>query len=222
MNTKWRRLIAILLLLTSILLSFAVQKGTKYVGTTFISDLKLPYTITDWQGKDVKVGISEGDDRYNFIGEIIAREYINKDGEGLLLLVLNARDFHYPNLCFTSSGFEVKELEKAEFQASGRTFKVNAIFTQRTKKKTNTTEQYLIIYWIVIDKKFIPHWVEQKLRQLYFSLFNKKDVGLMVRIDVPIRKNNIEESLTLAKQFVSDFSQTLSTEQADYVFGKIR
>lgn len=200
------------------MLSFTSTRWKKYEGTTFISGLDLPQKIADWQGKDVDTGASKGDDRYNYIGEILAREYINKNtGNGLLLLILNARDFHYPNICFRSSGFDVKELEKTEFHASGRTFKANTIFTERVAKN----EKYLIIYWIVIDKKPVPNWVEQKVKQLFFSLFNKKSTGLLIRLDVPIINNNTENSFLSAKQFINDLSAVLPEEKADYILGKV-
>lgn len=180
------------------------------------SFLKIPERIADWQGKDVAVELNRDKEVYNFISEVFAREYANKNGQGLLLLILDAGNFHLPNVCFTSAGFKVKELEKTEFYALGRTVKAHTIFTEKTRKN----EQFLIIYWIVIDKKFIPNWVEQKLKQLYFSLFKKKRVGLMVRLDIPVNENKIEDAITLAKQFINDLGIAISVEEADYLFGK--
>lgn len=217
MNNKKKCLVVIIILLSFVILSFTLPRGMKYEGTKFISGLNLPLTIADWQGKDVDAGTSKGDDRYNFIGEMLTRQYANKSGGSLLLLVLDARDFHYPNVCFRSSGFDVKELAKTEFNAAGRIFKADTIYTERTAKN----DQYLIIYWIVIDKKQIPNWVEQKSKQLFFSLFNKKSTGLLIRLDVPIIGNNTEAGFSLAKQFIKDMSVVLPAEKADYLFGEI-
>ncbi len=217
MNNKKKYLVVIIILILSAVLSFSSTRWKKYEGIKFISGLGLPQTIADWQGKDVSIGTSKGDDRYNFIGEILARQYSNKSGDGLLLIILNARDFHYPNVCFRNSGFDVRELEKTEFHASGRIFKADTIYTEKSDKD----EKYLIIYWIVIDKKQIPNWVEQKAKQLFFSLFNKKSTGLLIRLDVPIIGNNTEASFSLAKQFIKDMSVVLPAEKTDYLFGEI-
>lgn len=217
---KVKFLIVIILLLSAIVLSFTLPKGTKYVGTNFISQLELPYIMTDWQGKDVSsnLNINLGADVYDFLSEILAYQYVKKDGKSLLFILLDAGNFHYPNVCLNMSGFQVRELDKTELHASGRTFKAHTIYSE----KVRGNKKYLTLYWIVIDKEPVPNWVEQKVKQLYFSLFNKKRVGLMARLDIPIKEDNIEDGITLAKRFVSDLSQKLPPEQADYIFGEIK
>ncbi len=212
-------IIVIVLLLSAMGLIFALPKGIKYRGTNFISQLKLPPVITDWYGEDVssKININSKDEVYNFLGDFLAYQYVNKDKASLLFILLDAGNFHYPNRCLNLSGYEVKELNKTPLYAAGRT--LNA-YTLHAKKTSG--EEYLILYWIVIDKRPIPNWVEQKVKQLYFSLFNKKRVGLMARIDIPIQRGNFADGLILAKQFIGDLSQKLPPEQADYIFGEIK
>ena len=207
--------IVIILFLSSIILSFAFPKA-KYVGTGFISKLKIPYTISEWQGKDIteNLDLNVEDDRYKFISGALAYEYVNKDGMNLLLLILDAGNFHHPHVCYTSSGFTVKELKDTEFHTLNSTFKANTLYIEKGG------ESFLSFYWISIDKKIAHEWMEQKLKQLYFSLFNKRRVGLMVRLDIPIREDNIEDALSLSKEFISNLSQTLPPEQADYIFGR--
>jgi len=211
-------LIVIILLSSTIALSHIIPKGTRYRGSNFISQLELPHVMTDWNGKDVSstLSINLGDDVYSFLGEFTAYQYAQKNGRSLIFIILDAGNFHFPNRCLTLSGFEVRELEKTVFNASGRTFKAHTIYSEKARKN----EKFLTLYWIVIDKKPVPNWVEQKVKQLYYSLFNMKRVGLMVRIDVPIEDGNINDGLILVQQFISDLSQEFSTEQADYIFGR--
>jgi len=212
---KHKHLIIIASLLLAIVLSFAFPR-TKYTSTNFISHLKIPYKFAEWQGKDVtsELNIQVEDDRYSFLGDFLAHEYINIKGENLLFIILDAGNFHHPNVCFTSSGFKLKELNNTEFNTLNHTFKAHTVYTQRER------ESFLVFYWIVIDKDIAHEWIEQKAKQLYFSMFNKKRVGLMVRIDIPTKEENIEDAFTLAKQFINDLSQTLPLEQADYIFGE--
>lgn len=70
-----------------------------------------------------------------------------------------------------------------------------------------------------IDKK-MAGWTEQKIKELWSSLFSKKKVGLMVRLDIPTNQDNIKTSLAIAKKFVEDLDRTLLSEQASYIFGK--
>jgi len=217
MSYKLKSWIVIMLLLFAIALSFTLPR-IRYVGTNFVSQLKMPLIIKDWKGEDVstKLNINYNDDRYNFLGKARAYEYSNKNGRKLFFIILDAGNFHYPNICFTSSGFKIRELKKTEFNnTKGYTFKSHTLYTEKGQ------ENLLVFYWISIDKKIVPEWAEQKLKQLYFSLFNKKRVGLMIRIDIPIKKNDIEDGLSLAKQFIDDLIQTIPPEQAEYIFGQL-
>jgi hypothetical protein len=62
-------------------------------------------------------------------------------------------------------------------------------------------------------------WIEQKIKQLYFSLFNRQRVGLMVRIDIPTTKDSIKEDIALANQFINELRSNLKKVQAGYIFG---
>lgn len=207
--------IVVILLLSAMLLSFALPR-TQHASTNLISQLEIPYMISGWLGKDVRevLGLNLEDDKYNFFSEAFAHEYSNRDGENLLFIVLDAGNFHHPNVCFTSAGFEIKELDDTEFHTLDRTFKAHTLYTERG------TESYLSFYWISINKKIVHAWAEQKAKQLYFSLFNKKNVGLMVRIDIPAGENDIDDAMLLAKKFLNDLSDVLQPEHADYIFGK--
>ena len=207
--------IVIILLLSSIILSFAFPKA-KYEGTGFISQLKIPDTFSEWQGKNIteNLDLSAEEDRYKFISGALAYEYVNKDGMKLLFIILDAGNFHHPKVCYSSAGFKVKDLKDAEFHTLNSTLKAHALYTEKGG------EGFLSFYWISIDKKIAHEWIEQKIKQLYFSLFNKKRVGLMVRIDIPTQEENIKDAIIPAERFVSDLSQALTPEKADYIFGR--
>ena len=205
--------IIIVLLLLTIALSFGFPKA-KYVGTDILSKLEIPYKMDGWQGRDIATELNLQDERYNFVSQIIAREYVNMYGENLLLLILDAGNFHYPKVCFTASGFKVRELKDTEFYILNQKVNAHTVYTEKNNEK------FLVIYWISINKNIAPHWMEQKLKQLYFSLFNKKRVGLMVRLDIPIKGNNIDDAISLSREFINNLSQTLPSEHADYIFGR--
>lgn len=207
-------------IIVTILLSFALIAGyvipvERYVSTGFISNLKMPLSISEWTGNDVKdrLNLDFDKDWNKFISDALINEYTNKDGQKLVFIMLDAGNFHHPNVCFTSAGYEIKELGNTEFNISDRSIKAHTLFT------TKGTESNLSFYWIVIDKNITHKWINQKLRQLYFSLFNRQRVGLMVRIDVPTKKENIQDTIKVAAQFVKDINRALPPDQADYIFG---
>lgn len=215
MNYKFRAWIVILFLISASVLSFAFPKA-KYEGTGFISKLKVPLILINWVGEDVskELNVKPGEGIFNFISEVLAYQYINKQGEKLLFIILDAGNFHHPNVCFTSAGYKIKELEDKEFNVMGRTLKTHTLFTEKGK------DNFLSFYWIVIDKNIAHEWVEQKLKQLYFSLLNKQRVGLMVRIDIPTTEDNIRDAMTIAEDFIINLSKTIPQEKAGYIFGK--
>jgi len=215
-NTK--PLIVIMLLACVMFISFAMPQA-KYVGTGYISNLKIPDSFSGWTGKDVREEVGLGNINsatYNFVSGAFASQYTNPDKGSLLFIILDAGNFHHPKVCFTGAGFEIKELPDAEFRFKDRTLKAHSLYT------TKRNSRNLSLYWIVIDKKVAHKWIEQKAKQLFFSLFGKKRVGLMVRIDIPVKGDTINEAASLAKEFISDLNQSLTPKDIDYLFGKSR
>ena len=208
-------LTVIILLILTIIISYSLPK-VKYTGTGFISELKIPKSIPGWTGKDVtqQVGLNLNEDKYNFVSGALAYQYVNNEGKTLLFIILDAGNFHHPKVCFTGAGFKIEELPDTEFHLSNHNVKTHTLFTERGR------DNNLSFYWIVIDKVVAHEWIEQKAKQLFFSIFGKKRVGLMVRVDVPTNRNLIEESTLVARQFVRDLSQVLSPDQSLYIFGE--
>jgi hypothetical protein len=215
MTYKTKTIIVIFLLASTVLLSYIIPE-TKYTGTKFISELKIPLTFPGWSGKDItgNLNINYEESTYNFINDALAHQYINNSGKSLTFIILDAGNLHNPKSCFTSSGYNIKELGDTEFRNSEHNFIAHTLFTQTGK------DSFLSFYWIVIDKNIANEWIEHKLKQLYFSLFNAKRVGLMVRIDIPAKENEIESAITLGKEFVHALSLPLESTQSDYIFGE--
>lgn len=219
----YRLLAPIILLSTTIIYSFCFPKA-KYASPDILSQLEIPYKTQNWQGEDTAEEINLEDERYYFISEVFIREYSRLDrdsqftgenayGYDALLVILDAGNFHHPRVCFRGAGFVMKELNDTELHISGRTINAPTIYAQ------NGSESLLVIYWICIDKKLVS-WTGQKIKQLWFSMFNRKKTGLMIRVDIPVEGDDIESSLATAKEFLNDISQDIPPEQIDYIFGK--
>jgi hypothetical protein len=215
-NSKYLLVIAILI--SAVCLNYLLPKGEKYEGIRFISDIEMPI-VQGWEGEDLSSDFRTilQSASYNFISEASAFKYKDRDGRDLILMIINAMDFHYPNVCISNSGSEVKNLDKTELDASGRTFKAYTILADNKRKQEKT----LVLYWIAIDKKMVPNWVEQKFRKFCYALFNKKGVGLMMRVEFIVHGENIDDDLGFAREFVRDFSRSISSKHADYFFGTI-
>ncbi len=207
-----RHLIAILILMCAIGICFGMPKA-KYTSVKIVSKLVIPEKMYDWRSQDFSRKLNKEDMRYNFISDIFARLYINRYREHLLLLILDAGNFHNPKICFGASGYKIRDLENLKIDLGGRSLSANALYMQRGD------EGMLLVYWICIDKKIVD-WTEQKLKELWFSMFNKQRAGLMIRLDIPTRPDQVENSLKLAKTFIKDLSLKVSPQDAEYLFGK--
>jgi EpsI family protein len=206
------QVIVIVLLLLTIFVSFCLPKA-KYQSLNILKEIDIPWRMPDWQSKDLSYQLDASDKRYNFIGDIFARGYINKYGQKLLFIVLDAGNFHNPKVCFGSSGFTSKDLDKLKIKSGSSFFEAQTVYMQKGQ-----TGQ-LIIYWLCIDKK-IASWGDQKLIELWNSLLNKKKAGLMVRLDISTSEENIPSTLRLAQEFITDLRNNLSPKDAEYIFGK--
>lgn len=205
-------IIIIAALLITGFVCFALPKP-KNESLNILPSMKIPESMKYWRSIDVSSRLNLQDSIYNFVSGVIARQYVSDLGDSLLLLVLDAGNFHHPKVCFKGSGFLPRPIDDIEMNAAGRKFKAHALFMGKGKEST------LVVYWITINGKSVD-WTEQKIKQLFYSMLNKKKIGLMGRLDIPARENNIESAVKLAQSFIRDLSQHLPAEQADYLFGK--
>jgi len=213
------------LALVSLFLVFCVSVAyflprAKYTGKAITAEVleSIPINSQKWQGKEIKdVGNNLEGEVYSFISRIFVRQYVYTANpeQYVFLVVLDAGNFHYPKVCFKGAGFDSEELPPREINLQSSRIKVHLVLS----KKKN--EQLLSVYWICIDKKIVPTWAEQKLKQLYYSLFNRERVGLMIRVDVPLTKN-IEEAFDIAEEFLNDLYNAFPLDYRDYIFSSLK
>ncbi len=204
--------VIIIILALAIIVSFALPKA-KYKSLNILDQIRIPETAADWSSKDISKEFNTDDERYNFLSDIFARIYTDKNDNNLLFLVLDAGNFHNPKVCFSASGYKVKELTDTELKVAGRSFKAISLYTQRGN------EGIVLLYWLCIDKK-ITSWTGQKLKELWASVFQTKKAGLMIRLEIPAQEKSTEAALAFGKKFLNDLSSNLSPDQLDYLFGK--
>lgn len=209
---KSNKILLISLLAIAIVISFGIPKP-KYTSTDMLPKIEIPNRIYTWYGHDISDNLNQKDLRYNFISNIFARSYDNGFGKNFVLLILDAGNFHNPKVCFSGSGYVAKDLPDVEFKTKENSFKAKAVFFDRPQ------DSLVIIYWICIDRE-ITDWAGQKIKELWYTLINKKKSGLMVRFDIPAGKDDVDSAIKTAKGFVEDLSNNIPQDQAEYLFGK--
>jgi len=218
-RTKLNLVIAGLFLVFCVSVVYFLPRA-KYTGKAITAKVleSIPINSQKWQGKETKdIGNELEGEVYSFISRIFVRQYVYTANpeQYVFLVVLDAGNFHYPKVCFKGAGFDSEELPPREINLQSSRIKVHLVLS----KKKN--EQLLSVYWICIDKKIVPTWAEQKLKQLYYSLFNRERVGLMIRVDVPLTKN-IEEAFDIAEEFLNDLYNVFPLDYRDYIFSSLK
>lgn len=199
-------------LAAAILACFGLPKP-KYAGLNILPTLNIPMEFGVWKARDISAQLQHQGEQYNFISDIFARVYANSKGQELLLLILDAGNFHNPKVCYGASGFITADLADTELRVPAKQFKVTTLYLAKG------ATHLVLAYWLCINKKLVS-WAGQKIQELFYSLLNKKKAGIMVRIDVPAAPENKKSAVELAQSFITDLSQHLSPEQNEYIFGK--
>ena len=185
----------------------------KYVSPQILSKIQIPFETAHWKSRDMSEELNLNDKRYRFAGGFLARVYANDLGESLLFLVVDAINFHHPRGCFDSSGYMVHSMGEIPFQANGHSWLGQAYFMEKGN------QSQVVVFWICIDKKVV-NWAQQRLEQLAYSLFGKKKIGFMVRMDIPARKESKEMAIDIAKDFVKNVLKGTPEKDAGHLMGK--
>ena len=202
----------------SVLLAFTLAGAhalpvPRHTSPNVLPHLRVPQQLDRWTSREVSQQLNLQDPRYSFISHVIARLYVDQRGSQVLLLVLDARNFHHPKVCFTGSGFAIHELEDMTIVAAGRKFSAHALHAEKRD------QGFLVIYWMTIDGRHVE-WTEQKLKQVWFSLTNRQQVGLMVRLDIPTDWNHLESAKMFARDFLSRITEQLPERDLAYLLGQ--
>jgi len=213
--SRQKSIIVIAILILTVVLTYTLPRA-RYRGSGFISGLNLPVNLNGWQGRDITDHLNLNFDKNwnKFISEALVYTYKHENGSRLVFIILDAGNFHHPNVCFTASGYEIQEMDDTIFSLDTRSIKAHTLLTERKDQKN------VSFYWIIIDGQVVENWVGQKIRQLYYSLFNRKRVGLMVRIDIPTLTQDVAVARNVAQQFISELSRKIEKEKADFIFGR--
>jgi EpsI family protein len=204
--------IVLILLVLTIAICFGLPKP-KYTSPNILPSLKIPTEFAGWKSKDISQELNRRE-TYSFISNVFARVYSNSKGQELLLLILDAGNFHNPKVCYGATGYISNDMPDTAFNIPTKQLTANTV--SLTKDKINL----VIIYWLCVNQKLVS-WTEQKVLELFYSLINKQKTGLMVRIDISISKAEDKiQAIKLAQGFINDLSKHLSPQDLDYIFGK--
>ena len=141
----------------------------------------IPYQIGDWLGKDETL-----DERTYEILEtrnVLARLYENSKKERIELLLVGSnkdrRVAHPPEVCYTSSHYEVVDSREKEFEISGTKIPVRQFVA---KDQRNLEHREYVVYVYKVGSRFTTNYYAQQLRFAWDNLTRKETQILLIRL----------------------------------------
>lgn len=114
--------------------------------------------------------------------QTLARTYINRDGERIMLSIAYGGDqsdnmsVHKPEVCYVAQGFNVDGESMAQLSTSFGNIPVKRLFAVQGNRNEPIT------YWITVGDKAIAPGIQQKLQQLRYGLTGTIPDGMLVRV----------------------------------------
>ncbi len=211
-QSQMRQIAAAGLLALTLLASYAGPRP-KYEAADNLSHLNIPTEFKEWRSRDISNEINPKDERFKFIGNYIARQYVNDLGESLLLLILDVNNSHPPANCFKASGFQVEPGHSFDMSAPGIHVTPSSLYAFKKK------DGFLVCYWMVINGKVVNSWIGGELRQLLGNILNLPRQAVMIRLDIPINRSGKDKGIKIAQDFVKGLAAGADKKEKELLFG---
>ncbi len=141
----------------------------------------IPLQIGDWTGKDEVL-----DERTYEILEtrnVLSRIYVNKDKDRVELLLVGSnkdrRVAHPPEVCYTSSHYEVVDSKNTSIEISGREIPVIEFIA---KDQRNLEHREYVLYVYKVGNQFTTNYYAQQLKFAWDRLTRQEPQVLLIRL----------------------------------------
>jgi len=115
-------------------------------------------------------------------GQVVARTYVNSQGERMMLTVAYGGDqsdalkAHRQEVCYRAQGFDVSRIESARVKAAGRDVPVTRMFAVRGERAEPVT------YWFTMGDRVVRGRLERLRVQVESGLAGRIPDGMLVRV----------------------------------------
>jgi EpsI family protein len=150
--------------------------------------------------------------------EVIARTYVNKAGQRVMLSVAyggdqsDATSAHRPEVCYPAQGFAITDNFGGTLQVAGREIPVRRLMSRISGRNEPIT------YWIVVGDTVVTTGIGQKLAQMRHGLRNVIADGMLVRVSSI--DNDMQKGHELQAKFLADLGAALDQGDASRVLGE--
>lgn len=158
-----------------------------------------PMKVGQWQGRELPITEKE----YEILEtrNLISREYTNRAGEKLYLLIIysetNRSVFHPPEVCMIGSGLCITDKQVDKFDMGKKTFTTNKLFAEKGAFKE------IILNCYKAGNVYTASFYSQQSRLAFSQMFNRSVPGATLRVSASVGKDELKTLATL-KQFLGD------------------
>ena len=149
--------------------------------------------------------------------EVIARTYVNKAGQRIMLSVAYGGDqsdatrAHRPEVCYPAQGFQIRSDRTAQLTVNARSIAARQLVAVQGGRIEPIT------YWVIVGNQVAVSGTDQKLRQLAYSTRGVIPDGMLVRI------SNISPdaaaSYGMHQRFAEQLAGSLRAPERERIFG---
>lgn len=150
--------------------------------------------------------------------QLLSRTYINKKNGYIIMLSIaygeqqnDTARLHYPEVCYSAQGFEIKSKFIADLSLNTGLLKVKRLLA----KQGNRFEP--ITYWTTLGNKVVRGGSELKFEQIKYGLQGKIPDGTLIRISSI--DANVDSAFDHQNQFINDFTQAIGGDVVRYIIG---
>lgn len=146
----------------------------------------IPERFGDWrvdpEGATAAVAPDVQEKLDRLYGQVVARTYVNSQGERMMLTVAYGGDqsdalkAHRQEVCYRAQGFEVRGVESARVSAAGREIPVTRMFAVRGERAEPVT------YWFTMGDRVVRGRLERLRVQVESGLAGRIPDGMLVRV----------------------------------------
>lgn len=157
-----------------------------------------PMTVGEWKGTELSITEKE----YDILEtrNLISREYTNRAGGKLYLLIIysetNRSVFHPPEVCMIGSGLCITDKQVDNFDVGNKTFTTNKLFAEKGKFREVILNSYKA------GNIYTSNFYLQQSRLALSQIFSRSVPGATLRVSMTVGESQ-EKSLATLKSFLS-------------------
>lgn len=158
-----------------------------------------PMKVGQWQGRELPITEKE----YEILEtrNLISREYTNRAGEKLYLLIIysetNRSVFHPPEVCMIGSGLCITDKQVDEFKVGGKNFTTNKLFAEKGAFKE------VILNCYKAGGVYTSNFYFQQSYLALHQMFGRGVPGATLRVSASVGKDGAQ-TLAMLKQFLGE------------------